>query len=263
MRRTIMLVLALVLVMSLSVPAFAAETGVGVGSYSADVNGTYVPGTVGNETVFCVDITWTDLNFTYHAAKEPVWDPVEHKYSERVNAYWEGEGSITVTNHSNAIICATPAFVADSGYDSVEMVFSDAELNISSAEFMPFGENQVGTVTVTPAGKLPADTNGKIGEITIGIAESTTPNLADAQALYDQARAFEREVDRYYITMSDGEEKRTLGSEDAMLLSNCNYLAAAIESIETNPANVERYYLSTRAQYYKVMALYNAIKAGE
>jgi hypothetical protein len=259
-----MLVLALVLVMSLSVPAFAAETGVGVGSYSADVNGTYVPGTVGNETVFCVDITWTDLNFTYHAAKEPVWDPVEHKYSERVNAYWEGEGTITVTNHSNAIISATPAFVADSGYESVEMVFSESALNISSAEFMPFGENQVGTVTVTPAGKLPADTDGKIGAITIEIAESTTPNLADAQALVNQARTLDIEIGNYRRTMPEGEERTILGSESGILVTNFNTLEVEMEDVyAATPSGLEEAYVRTRTQYYKVMALYNAIKAGE
>ena len=133
MKKLISLCLAFALAMSLSVTAFAEEN-VGAGAYSADVTGAYVAGTTSSDTVFSVDITWTDLSFTYHAAKAPVWDVNTHTYSQTEAAYWEGSGTITVTNHSNAKITATPAYQAKAGYETASMTFSTHVLKIASAE---------------------------------------------------------------------------------------------------------------------------------
>lgn len=258
MKKLITLFVAIALVVGLSITAFASETGVGAGSYSADVNGTYVPGTTGNSTVFCVDITWSDLDFTYHAAKEPVWDPVEHKYSEYAAAYWEGEGTITVTNHSNTIIGATPAFAADTGYESAELKFSTSKLHLSSSEFMAFGENQTGTITVTAAGSLPADTDGKIGAVTVAIAEDTEVTLAEAQALQTVARRDVQIIANYAMDMLSGSEK-------TQLLEECTAFNMALThqlDSEISNGNVAfNTYSRVRTEYYALQSLYNAFKA--
>ena len=81
MKKILSFALVLVMIFGLSVTAFAAEEITNTNdSSSTDVHGTYIAGTSGG-TVFSVDISWTDMNFTYYGASSPVWDPVTHTYS--------------------------------------------------------------------------------------------------------------------------------------------------------------------------------------
>lgn len=188
MKKLISFTLALALVMGLSATAFAAETGkveTSGGSASAEVTGTYVEGTTASGTVFSVDIAWNDMSFTYYAEKAPVWDATNHTYSDKQAAYWDGEGTITVTNHSNAKIQAVPAYTAENGYESAVMIFNNEKLNIASAEV---GSAQIGTITVTPSGSLPASANGgKIGTVTVTIQQNNDVTVEEADALQREA----------------------------------------------------------------------------
>ena len=185
MRKALSLALALVMIMSLSITAFADETGVTAGSYNTDVTGTYVEGTTSSGTVFSVDIVWTGMNFTYNAEKAPVWDTENHTYSESTPAYWEGEGTIKVTNHSNTRISATPAYTKETGYESAEITFDADKLVLMSAEVSNAAVSK--TITVTPDGSLPAISNetnsAKIGTITVTIAQCDDVTLEEAKIL--------------------------------------------------------------------------------
>lgn len=182
MRKALSIVLALAMIMSLSITALASETGVSVGDYGTDVTGTYVEGTTSSGTVFSVDITWTGMSFTYYAEKAPVWNANDHTYSAAEPARWEGSGTITVTNHSNARISATPAYSAVTGYEAAKMTFSTASLKVSSAEL---AAEQSGTITVTPSGSLPANTKDtKIGTITVTIAQDDDATLEELEILF-------------------------------------------------------------------------------
>lgn len=191
MKKIISLILTVVMVMSLTTVAFAAEgdqTNVGTGDYSTNVTGTYVAGTASNGTVFSVDIAWSGMSFTYHAEQAPVWDAAEHSYSKAVAAYWEGEGTITVTNHSNAKISAVPTYKAAAGYDDADMTFSTDELKLASAA--DTNAAVTGTITVTPDGFLPEmSAAATIGSITVTIAQDTNVTIDEARALYAQAEA--------------------------------------------------------------------------
>lgn len=185
MRKALSLALALVMIMSLSITAFADETGVTAGSYNTDVTGTYVEGNDSNGTVFSVDIKWTGMNFTYYAEKGPVWNTEDHTYSDAEPARWEGTGTITVTNHSNTRISATPVYAKETGYETVEIKFDKDKLTLVSADInnAPVSD----TITVTPDGSLPAISNetnsAKIGTITVTIAEDPNVTVAEAEAL--------------------------------------------------------------------------------
>lgn len=182
MKKLISLALAIVMIMCLSTTAFA-ETVEAPGNYTADVTGSYVAGNESNGIVYCVDITWGDLDFIYHAEKGAVWNTETLKYSDVAAAYWEGEGTITVTNRSNTKISAKPTYTPADGYSDAGMDFSTSDLSVASAES---GTAQSGTITVTPNGSLPAmEEADTIGTITLTIAQGNI-TLEEANLLQNQ-----------------------------------------------------------------------------
>jgi len=173
MKKVISLILALVMIMSLSVTAFAAEGVTNGGTDTSDVKGTY--SSTATVTVYSVDIAWEGLSFTYNGAFEGTWNPESHEYENATAAGWAaGNGTITVTNHSNTEITATPSYTAKDGYESAGMNFSTAALKVATADNGvdgAAGTAVTGTITVTPTGSLPEGTeNATIGTITITIS---------------------------------------------------------------------------------------------
>lgn len=264
MKKLISLLLVLLTMLSASITVFA-ETYNNVGEYEADVTGVYVAGNEGSGTVFCVDIEWANMTFTYHAQKDPVWDPVNHIYSEPVAAWWEGEGSITVTNHSNTLISATPTFEATDGYDSVALTFSPAALHLASSEFMEFGENQTGEITVTPSGSLPENTNGVIGAVKIRIEENTENiTTADAQALLDNISTLlkamlsaqsQSDPDSIYYSSSFSNALGRLQTGDLLLSNALNNN----ENVDQDDLNQQ--YAVARERYYSTLSFWNSLNA--
>lgn len=182
MRKTAALFLSLALACSVNATAFAADadsTTVTEDGKSAEigVTGTYQAGTPG-ASVYKVDIAWTNLNFTYTAGSAGEWNPNTHTYNGSSEGSWGSQsGTITVTNHSNAMVEAIPVYKAAEGYESANMTFGSAGLELQSADNHRgqdgAGQETTGTITVTPGGTLPEDTNGDIiGTITVTISAS-------------------------------------------------------------------------------------------
>lgn len=157
--------LALVLACATGTTAYAAGTG----DQTQEVKGTYQAGGT-SAIVYSVDVTWSNLNFTYTAAGEGTWNPESHSYSGGSAASWSGSGSVTVTNHSNASVKATASYKPDSGYESAGMTFGSNGSTIATAVGTAYSSAPSTTITVTPTGSLPESTNGKIGTITVNIA---------------------------------------------------------------------------------------------
>lgn len=168
MKKITTLLAAAALTCAMGTTAFA-EDGVSTGSYSADVKGTYQAGGSG-AVVYSVDIAWDSLEFTYTAAGEGTWNPETHEYNGATQASWSESKNIVVTNHSNAAVTATASFQADGGYEAVSMTFSNNGQQISSAVDTAVDSAPSATITVTPSGDLPADTNGTIGSVKLTIA---------------------------------------------------------------------------------------------
>ena len=248
MKKWISVLLAVLLIGNLQVAAFAGETGVGAGSYDAEVTGTYVPGTSGG-IVFSVDITWESMNFTYHAEKEPVWDPANHTYSETEAAYWEGRSIITVTNHSNTAIQVVPAYKAVSGYEDAYVDFSNYRERIASAES---GSAQTGYITVTPAGALPANTeNQKIGTITLTVDQIKDVTADDAEDLQGDISTLITTIDANALyDRIDQDELSALRTADAILNNTLNdYQQGNADQEDLNSAYDSAY------DYYTVMRM--------
>ena len=171
MKKLVSMLAVAALTCTMGTTAFAADQdGVGTGSYNTDVKGTYQAGGVA-VTVYSVNIAWDSLEFTYTAAGEGTWNPETHEYSGATQASWSESKNIVVTNHSNAAVTATASFQADGGYEAVSMTFGENNGNtIATAVGTQVGEAPSATITVTPSGDLPADTNGTIGSVTLTIA---------------------------------------------------------------------------------------------
>lgn len=173
MKKILSLILALAMVMSLSITAFAAEGITNGGTDTADVKGTY--SSEATVTVYSVDISWEGLSFTYNGAFEGNWNPKTHEYENATAAGWAaGTGTITVTNHSNTAITATPSYKEATGYESAGVSFSTSALEVATADNGVDGAAGTAvtqTITVTPTGSLPEGTeNATIGTITITIS---------------------------------------------------------------------------------------------
>jgi len=153
------------------IPA-AAATMTADGTQDAAVTATYVPGAAGG-TVISVDVDWEDMAFTFHAEQQPVWNPETYSSSEYVAAYWEGVGTINVSNHSNTMACVTLDYAPIEGYEDVKMTFGGAAAILESAE----KEHKAQTVsmTVTPFGTLPAlsEEGTQIGTVKVKLVTST------------------------------------------------------------------------------------------
>ena len=254
MKKLISLALAIVMIMCLSTTAFAT-TAKAPGNYTAEVTGNYVAGYESNGIVYCVDIDWGNLDFTYHAEKGAVWDPETLKYSEVVPAYWEGSATITVTNRSNTKISAVPAYNPAEGYEDADMTFGTDKLKVASAES---GTAQTGTITVTPNtnGFLPAMAEpDTIGTITLTIAQDMDVTVEEAQALIDSSEAL----------CSQWREQGGSGSDrDCSSLEN-QYTSLGIVidnfSKNTNEAYQEGYQKELNSQYKETLDAYNVLNA--
>lgn len=174
----------------MSVAALAEETTPETTSVSvtqsgtteyAKVMATYQPGTM---EVYCVDLEWTAMNFTYNGGSKGDWNAQTHQYENATVGSWtpESKGAITVKNRSNVGINVTIAYQKAEAYQDAQMMISDSSEN----NFLPqqtenlasadngidgaAGTPVIGTYTVMPTGTLPeGTTNAEIGTLTVSL----------------------------------------------------------------------------------------------
>ena len=168
MKKTVSMVLAAM--MAVALPGAALAVGQGEAS-TQNVTGHYVSGGE-SSVVYSVDISWDPLDFTYTDAFKGNWNPTTHEYEGGTEASWTpGNATITVTNHSNAAITATPSYQPES--ESASMTFDKDSFEVASADNATesgAGTPVTGTLEVTPSGSLPEGADGTIGTITITIS---------------------------------------------------------------------------------------------
>ena len=191
MRKWISYIASLAIISSMSVTALAEETtpevttSVNVTQSETTefvyVTGTYQPGTM---EVYCVDLEWTAMNFTYNSGSKGNWNAQTHQYENATVGSWtpESKGAITVKNRSNVGINVTIAYQKAEAYQDAQILISDsAETNylpqmtenLASADNGVDGEAGTpvtGTYTVMPSGTLPEGTaNAEIGTLTVSL----------------------------------------------------------------------------------------------
>lgn len=173
-------ILALVLTVALCASfAVSAETYTALGEYSKPVTVDYQDATDDTDTVvYSVDVAWTDLAFTYDAGTEK-WNPTDHAYNTSNNdaAWTNTDGSITVTNHSNADVDVTVAYAKAEGYN-VKVDVTNAEFTLTSAVGTAVGEADAETVTlaVDEVASTAPTADATVGTVTVTIAAVVTEN---------------------------------------------------------------------------------------
>ena len=76
MKKLFATLLAVAMLASMTVTAFASEN-TGATPTDNTVNGSFVSGTAGAETI-SADIAWEAMDFTYTGASQGTWNPATH-----------------------------------------------------------------------------------------------------------------------------------------------------------------------------------------
>jgi len=128
------------------------------------------------ETVYYVDVTWGDMEFTYNAGTViREWDPDTHSYKESIataeNAWScvSGANKVTVTNRSNTSILATVTAQIDEDYSGITAKVNGGSISLADASegasLTEAGRVSTGSATVSLSGTL---TNTKANKTEIG-----------------------------------------------------------------------------------------------
>ena len=185
MRRIIPLMLIAAILLSMGLNASATQATEAGGT---NVTTGYVAGEEGGQ-IISVELEWEGMEFTYNGESKPVWDPKEHKYTGGSEAGWaESTASISITNHSNVILQAGIDYSSESGYEDMELAFTDVNPFVGSAETSDgAGAECEIIIRAIPMGSLAPNTKTgtKVGEIKVTVVPVDDPkevlaSLADA-----------------------------------------------------------------------------------
>lgn len=96
MKRVTLFLAACLLMLSTTLSASAETTRQNIEVTAKRTSATETPAT------FSVDISWTDMTFTYTQKETNTWNPATHSYKTKTKGAWDKKtAQITVTNHSN------------------------------------------------------------------------------------------------------------------------------------------------------------------
>lgn len=178
MKKMISVLLVLALSLCMGITAFAADIETDGGKASADVKGTYVSGGT-KSTVYSVDVTWGSMEFTYTSSFIGNWNPDTHTYDDSTDEKWtcdEDANKITVTNHSNTSILATPSYKgSEEGIGVVNAEFDEENIYLASAVGKTLANAPTGSFSLTLSGRLYDDVEALtvIGSVTVTITEES------------------------------------------------------------------------------------------
>lgn len=166
MRKLLSALWVLFLISSLTLSAIATDT-----SQRIDVTAKYTTESFAPAT-YCVDISWTDMTFTYTDAQTHIWNPSDHSYKSTSRGRWDKtKATVTVTNHSNVDVRVKVAFEPVEG-TGVTGVLKNASRKLKAGEAGNYTGADTMTTTLTIRGtptKLVTATGTNVGSIVISI----------------------------------------------------------------------------------------------
>lgn len=114
MRKLLRIIVALLLCAGFCISAPAASADVG-NSQEIDVMAGYEIVSV-TPACYSVDLTWSDMTFTYTGENIRIWNAGDHSYRTGSSGSWDRtEAEITVTNHSNVDVQVTVTYTPVAG----------------------------------------------------------------------------------------------------------------------------------------------------
>lgn len=164
MKKILSVVLALGMLAAIAVTASAANTEENPMTDITNYSTKAVTVTLDDsdaDTVYRVDVTWADTDFTYELAGGATWDPATHTYSTVTGAWETTTSDIKVTNHSNADVNVGFAYQqTDTG---ITGSFSKTSAALDTGVGLTFAGADNDTSTFTIGG---TPTNGTGGQTT-------------------------------------------------------------------------------------------------
>ena len=121
---------------------------------------------------YSIDLSWTDMTFTYTRMDTHIWDPLTHTYKTESQSGWdETRGSITVTNHSNVDVQVAVAYLPEADTEITGILKnSSAKLKAGTIGDYAGADSMTATLTVSGTPKdITNTTETKIGKLRITI----------------------------------------------------------------------------------------------
>lgn len=184
MKKLGILILSLSVLLAMALPAFATNITQSGASQEGAVTASYLDGTA-STSVISVNIAWNGMEFVYQADSEPIWIPESHSYSVTPGGWQESNASITVTNHSNAIVQAAIEYTPKDAFSETSMSFTDKTPYIGSAFTNETGSGKESSAIIRaiPGGVMAKSTE----KATIGSITVTINALPESDELYTTA----------------------------------------------------------------------------
>lgn len=170
MKRRFSFAVALLAAATLATPALAASQSIGQESLPIDVYARYVDGST-TGTVYSVDISWGNMQFTYAKDGNRTWNPSDHTYNDETTTQWQADGNtIQVTNHSNTDVTATFAFSPFSNLPDLQGSFSVPSQLLDAGKENDYAGADSVTSQLTLSGAYTAEGDfAKVGTVTVSI----------------------------------------------------------------------------------------------
>ena len=178
MKKFLTLFLAVVMVLALSIPAFAEEAIESAGGSSNQIPVEIELNKTTEAAVYKVDVSWTDLTFTYTFGNNGTWLPGSHSYTDAVADGWDKDTTtFTVTNHSNVEVEVVASIATTGNNDTVTAVLADGDENGNVTETLARAEagteqNEAPSATFTveiEGTPSREDTNTTVSNITVSL----------------------------------------------------------------------------------------------
>ena len=157
MKKVFAILLAAALVATMSIAASAAVTTVPGSADAQDLKVNYTSLTENDDTVYSIDVNWTDMAFAYTAGSEAAWNPETHEYAVSGAQWTDKTAAVKVTNHSNADVVVDIEIANETGFtvtddqDGAQTLDAGVENKPNEADNVTF------TLTVDDAGVPTAD----------------------------------------------------------------------------------------------------------
>ena len=121
---------------------------------------------------YCLEISWTDMNFVYTRSQTHTWNPKNHSYKTTTKKNWtDKEATIKVTNHSNVDVRVKITFEPVEG-TGITGVLKGASKKLKAGEAGNYDGADSMTATLTVRGtptELVGAEGTKIGELVVTI----------------------------------------------------------------------------------------------